>query len=240
VTASETGAFIDFERLTRLQYFLIEVRSTLGHIPRPAREATIIYANLPRGLLYAFGGDRAVQVWFRDSTLHFAPYSAFRDDLELPVAAILQYQPRNPEVYVLPVEAARTQELAIHAFQRGDMEVGLAGISRSDSLAPDPLAMAFHANNAGLRAQALLVEQQLTQAESEARRALALDPNEVNSRVTLARIDLAHGRLDEADRQLDSLPTWGSEDPIGLSLRRRIAQARMGVPSGVPNQPPRR
>jgi len=185
--APESGAFIDFAKLTRLQSTLREARAVLATVPPPPHGSAIVFGNAPRATLYALGGDHAVQVWFRDSTLHAISATQFSNDQAQPVAAFVQFQAAaEREVVLVPVAALREQEHAYTALLHGDLQGVLASVDRSDSLAPDPHAAVFHAGTAGFRALTLYGLSRFDPAVAEARRALALDPSETNARITLA------------------------------------------------------
>lgn len=105
---ADSGAFMDFARLARLERFMHEARAALATLPRPAHGATIVQANMPRALSYALGGERAVQVWYRDSTLRMVSSTAFRAQPLLRVAAVIQFQPgRTREIVLIDPLATR-------------------------------------------------------------------------------------------------------------------------------------
>jgi len=226
-SAPETGAFIDFAKLTRLQHTLRATRLALAGVPRPAPGSVIVFANAPRSTLYALGGDRAVQVWWRDSTLRAIAVTEFRAHRDRPVAAFLQFQADAArEVVVVPVGAAREQERAFAALQVADLAGGLVAEDRADSLAPDPGLTVFHAGTAGYRALTLYGLGRFEPAVGEARRALALDPSQSNARITLAAFAYDLGEYDDADRQLDTLQRWDPANDKAVVLRERVAVAR--------------
>src|SRR5262249_53089777 len=75
--APETGAFMDYARLTRLQRFMRETRLLLHRrSPHLPPGSIVVQENLPHSLEYAFGGDHALHVWYTDSTLHWLPFDA--------------------------------------------------------------------------------------------------------------------------------------------------------------------
>jgi tetratricopeptide (TPR) repeat protein len=198
---------MDFERLTRLQRFLKQTRVALqrGH-PHPAPHSTFVDVNMPHGLTYALGGDRALQIWYRDSTLHLESFDRFRRQPDQRVEAIIQFQPDvEPEIFILDPAAARIQEQAYGLMKSQRIAEALAGFDRADSLEPDPAARVFHANNAGLRANLLVALGHFDAAEREGRRGLALFPRDENSRFVIARELVRRNQLEEAKRQLDSL-----------------------------------
>jgi tetratricopeptide (TPR) repeat protein len=155
--------------------------------------------NLPHGLIYALGGDRAVQVWYRDTTLTTTTFAKLDADTTLAVACYLQFQPRARErIVVLGIDGLRAQLRAYRQLTAGATEAALASLARADSLAPDERFEVFHGNNAGYRAQALLVLGRLDEAEHEARRAIELDDEDPNGWFATARVRQARGDLDGA------------------------------------------
>ena len=221
--APSTGAFMDFAKLTRLQRFMREARMALHeHVPKPPAHAYLVEANFPRGLLYALGGDHAVQVWYRDSTLHVLNAARFRATSTLPAVAVIQFQPDRPrrEIVILPPDALRLQDLAYHTVLAGNDAAALPIIARADSLAPDTSLIVFHGNNAGMRALALSHMQRLEDAEREARRALSFYPIDYNARVTLAAVLIIHHQFDEAGRVLASLQrTHAGDKGVGWLMQ---------------------
>lgn len=229
-----TGAFMDFERLTRLQRFLKQMRVALQRAhPHPPPHSTFVDVNMPKGLSYALGGDRALQVWYRDSTLHLVSFDRFRRQPDLPVEAIIQFQPGvQPEIFLLDPAAARAQEEAFGSMQSQRLAAALAGFDRADSLEPDPAARIFHANNAGLRAILLDALGRPADAETEARRGLALFPHDENSRFVIASALVRRQQFAEAERQLDSLLLDNPAHSGARKLLDRIAASR--GPAGAP------
>jgi tetratricopeptide (TPR) repeat protein len=228
---ARTGAFMDFEQLTRLQRFMSETRQALrvGY-PTAAPHATLIEMNLPRGLIYALGGDRAVQAWYRDSTLKMANFSALADDSALVTVAGVQYQPTGtPQVVLLSPDAMRAQDQAYRALRFHRWLESVTAVDRADSLTPDPRYVIFHGNNAGYRAFAWLQMGRAQEAEAESRRALSLDPLDRNGLLTLASALAGRGRLDEALVQVEHLLRIDPGQKSASDLRARIVAAQPAV-----------
>ena len=219
-----TGAFMDFAQLTRLQRFMSETRHALrGGYPTASPHATLIEMNLPHGLIYALGGDRAVQVWYRDSTLKMANFSALAEDSALVTVAGVQYQPSgSTQVVLLSPDAMRAQDQAYRALRVHRWLESVTALDRADSLTPDPRYVVFHGNNAGYRAFAWLQMGRTQEAEAESRRALSLDPLDRNGMLTLASALAGRGRLDEALVQVDHLLRIDPGQKSASDLRARI------------------
>ena len=179
----ESGAFMDFARLSRLQRFMSEARHALTReCPRPGPGERIMTGNLPHGLIYSLGGDRAFQAWYRDTTLTTTTFAKLDADTTMAVACYLQYQPNAREqLVVLGIEGLRAQLRAYRQIRAGALEAALVSLEHADSLAPDPRFEVFHGNNAAYRAMALLRLGRFEEAEREARVALELDDRDPNA-----------------------------------------------------------
>jgi hypothetical protein len=196
----ESGAFMDFARLSRLQRFMADSRHALTRaFPHPAHGAHIMTGNLPHGLIYALGGDRAVQVWYRDTTLATTTFARLDADTTLAVTCFLQYQPgAREQLVVLGIDGLRAQLRAYRQLRAGAPEAALVSLALADSLAPDERFEVFHGNNAAYRAQACLALGRVDEAEREARRALELDDHDLNAWSATSRVRIARGDLDGA------------------------------------------
>jgi predicted Zn-dependent protease len=188
--------------------------------------------NLPHGLIYALGGDRAVQVWYGDSTLKMANFSALADDSTLLTLAGVQYQPSgSSQVVLLSPAAMRAQDKAYRALRAHRWLASVAAVDRADSLMPDPRYVVFHGNNAGYRAFAWLQMGRTSDAMAESRRALSLDPLDRNGLLTLASALAATGQLDEALVQVDHLLRIDPGQPSARDLRARIVATQAAIRS---------
>jgi hypothetical protein len=227
--APATGAFMDFLKLTRLQRFMREARIALhDQVPQPPRGSYLVEANFPRGLIYALGGDHALQVWYRDTTLHVINAARFRASSALAAVAVMQYQPERPrrEIVLFPPDGLRAEDLAYHTVLAGNDAAALPMIARADSFAPDTSLIVFHGNNAGLRSLAYFHLQRYGDAEREARRALTIYPIDYNARVALAAVLIIGHRFDEAERVIASLQRTHAGDAGVKSLANEFAAQR--------------
>jgi tetratricopeptide (TPR) repeat protein len=230
--ASETGAFMDFAQLTRLQHFMRLTRTALraAH-PTLPHGACVLLDGMPHRLIYSFGGDQSLQEWYADSTLHLLTFENLHQRPGLPYAAVVQYQSQaSPEIVVLPVEAIRVQEEGFAALRAQRFEEAIASFARSDSLWRDPHAVVFHASNVGLTAFALGTSGHGAQAEPLARTALAIYPHNENARFVIATEAARRGDYDMANGQLDSLLADNPRRPSALQLRAAIAGMRTAGP----------
>jgi tetratricopeptide (TPR) repeat protein len=183
--------------------------------------------NLPRGLMYALGGDRAVQVWYRDTTLSMVNFKHLNRDSTLSMVAGVQYQPGEPTpIVLLPPEAMREQDRAYRRIVADHWAAGFEPLGIADSLTRDPAYVVFHGDNAGYRAFALLQLHRYAEAETEARRALALNRNSRNGLIVLASALATRGRFDQALEHVDHLLRLEPGDPSALALRKNILANR--------------
>jgi hypothetical protein len=231
--APEAGAFMDFARLTRLQRFMSITRRLLqGGCPQPSPHAHVVEMNLPRGLMYAFGGNSAVQVWYRDTTLTMVNYTRLTEDSTLSMVAGVQYQPGEPTpIVLLPPDALRAQDRAYRRITASQWTAGFEPLALADSLTPDPRFVVFHADNAGYRAFALVELNRYDEAEAEARRALALASTQRNGMNVLSMVLLLRGRLDEALALADHLLRL-EPDRISAQRLRAAILARKAAEQG--------
>jgi hypothetical protein len=228
----ETGAFMDFAHLTRLQHFLRETRVELrrSHPTLPPR-SRVLFMAMPHQVVYSFGGSRAVQVWYGDPTLESLTFDAFQRQSDLPFTCALAYQPETPdEVVALPPDAVRAQESGHALLQRGHPAEALAVLAHADSLVSDPRAVVFRAGDTALRALA----SEALGRDREARR-LALDALALYRHTPLARLVLGKqamlvGDLDAAQAQIDSALADDPRQRDVLRLRAFLDELRRGVP----------
>ncbi len=226
---ADRGAFIDFERLSRLQLLMRSVRARLAaSYPRMPSGARVCQFNLPLMSEYAFGGDHALSVWYRDSTVHWVRYDAFRAHPELNVTTVIQYQShRPPSVALVEPEAFRAYHLAAAAIGRRAWQDALTFGARADSLQRDRTAQVFLAMAAAARLNGYAFLDRREEGEREARLALALWPEEPNARYFLAAFLDMRGERGLAIAQLDSQLVIYPEDRESAAL---LAHMKSGAP----------
>jgi tetratricopeptide (TPR) repeat protein len=183
----------------------------------------VVQQNLPHGLEYALGGDRALQVWYRDRSLGWMRFEDFRREPARPVAAIVQFQPRHPTpVAIVEPDASRAQleaEAHLHAGRYPDV---LAALDRADAAQRDTAAMVFRVLGATWRGYALTRLGRAAEGERSARTAVGLDRADVNARFALAGALAALERPGEALAQLDTLLALAPGDRDARALRERL------------------
>ena len=235
--APETGAFMDFSRLTRLQHFMRGMRAFLHarhpHLPPHAR---VVLTDMPHGLVYAFGGDHALQVWYRDSTLRLVSVSEYQRTLERPADCVIQYRDdQQPELVEVPAAAFLAQCLATAAMNRDDPEGALRHLARAESLWTGPDAAAFHSGNLGLAAFALENAGRHDEALATARRTLELHAHDRNALMVMVEESALRGAFAQADALLDTLVAIDPGNATYDELRADVATMR----AGAARRPPR-
>ena len=236
VNAPQNGAFLDFERLVRLQRFVRLTHDELtGAYPTLPRGARIGRHLLPRSVIYSFGEDRALQVWYRDTTLRWLPFGDFLADTEAAPVTIVEYQQASArQVALVDPAAMRALLRGADRITRHAWAEAVDELAPIDSLQSDRGARAFFGLVADRRALALAALGENRSAEREARSAIRLWPDATESRYVLARLWARQGRFEAAAHQLDTLLAITPADSGAVRLRRQIAEAalQLGVDTG--------
>jgi len=224
----ESGAWMDYARLTRLQRFMRATRGALTEaFPTLPRGAVIAQQNLPLGVEYAFGGDHALQVWYRDSTLHWIRFESFVSDPAAPVTAIVQAEPgHEPPVAIVHPEAMRALFRGQSLVREGRYAELLTELDHADSLQRDTCAVSYRLVSGALRAHALTATGHPAPAESVATRLVALEPGAALPRQVLVESLIAGGRLDAAQAQLFVLRDRWPADSVVARLTRELEARR--------------
>jgi hypothetical protein len=226
-TPIESGAFIDFERIVRLQRLMADTRHALqARHPTLPRGALVGQHYLPQRVLYAFEGDASLQLWYRDTTLRWVSHTTFAGRPELALATIAEYQPhRAPQIALVDPPAMRALHQATHHIRNADFGAALGALDRADRLQRDPAALVFRATVIAKRALCRLSLGDAQAARSDAVLALGLWKDNFDSRYVIASADLAAGRLDQAQAQLDTLLAAAPGDRGARELRERVRAA---------------
>jgi tetratricopeptide (TPR) repeat protein len=183
------------------------------------------FNNLPLSAEYAYGGSRALQVWYRDTTLSWLPRRAVDGDSSVAATTFVEYQPPPwRSVVLIDPGALRAQREALVLAEAGRLEESIAAFDRSDSLQPDTAAVVFRGDNAGRRAGALLGLRRLDEAEREARTALRASPLDVGARFALV-VCLAGRDRAQALAHLDTLEAQRPRNPEVRRLREILGRA---------------
>jgi len=219
------GAFVDFERLTRVQLLAAEARAALAaRDPTLPHGARVGFFSPPIMATYAFGESRALQVWYRDTTLRWLRYDEMVRHPEQELAAVVTYQPdADPQVLLLDPGSFRHYLVAGTMARHEAWQAALDELALADSAAIDPRARGYLGRIAGRRALCWLRLGRPIAAEREARRGIALWPDVSEARTTLASIMRLSGEREGARAQLDTLLSFEPNDASALALRDTLA-----------------
>lgn len=204
ILPEDRGAWADFSKISRLQMLMRQTREALKQrYPELPHGARVSQLDIPIAAEYAFGGSKALQVWYRDSTLEWVRYEQFRQRPDIGLTTLVQYQDRGPRQVVLVEAAAMTGVLrAYELLGAGDARAALREANRADSLQVDRHARSFVGSIAGLRAMCLAATGESLAAEREARLALDLWPASAPARLALAQVWIDRGDTARAEASL--------------------------------------
>jgi tetratricopeptide (TPR) repeat protein len=154
-------------------------------------------------------------------------YARLNQDTTLAMLAGVQFQPAiEPAVVLLSPEEMRAQDRAYRRISSGAWEASVEPLARADSLAADPRYVVFHADNAGYRAFALLQLHHYDEAETEARRSLALVRTERNGLLVMSSVLAIKNRWDEALENVEHLLRLDPANASAQRLRTNIVARR--------------
>jgi hypothetical protein len=216
----ETGAFVDFERLARVQRLAHASRAALmARHPVLPHGARVAFVNPPLLVAHAFGGSRALQCWYRDTTLRWLRYEDVREHPDTELSAVITYEHAAGEVMLIEPGSFRHYLAAGLLVRRERWEEALEELMRADSALVERRADAYRGRILGRRAFCWLGLGRTVEAERDARVSLALMPNGNDARYTFAAVLAFAGRRDEAEAQLDTLLANYPNDRAGRALR---------------------
>lgn len=224
----DQGAFMDWPRLTRLQRFMRATRLKLAaaHPTLPAG-AAVVQQNLPHGVEYAFGGDHALQVWYRQPAVHWMRFDIWRSHPDTLATVIVQGAAgHEPPVALVSPEAVRLLFAAQELSYAGRFAELLPLLDRADSLQRDPDAVQYWVTSRAMRGYALVSTGQPAAAEAIVAPVIPADPFDVTARQVLALARANLGRLDEAFAQLDTLRAIDAANPATQALERQLNAMR--------------
>ena len=224
------GSGFDVVTISRLQRFARETRQAL----RPAEAAlpsgsAVAWLHRPLMSERAFAHSQALQVWYRDSTLTWAEGGNLEDETRL-VSVGLEYDAEaSPQIVRVAQPALEQLTAAVQAMRHDQVAAALADLARADSLQKDRGAHVFLAQVAGKAALCLLVLDQPSRGEQEARRSLALWRGGADARYVIAVLLASQGKRVEAIAQLDTVLSFYPFDRPSRMFRDTL-QAGAGAP----------
>ena len=231
--ATERGDAFDFERLVRLERLVRGTRVALAaRFPTLPPGARVGWAYLPRLVEYGYSGDKAVQVWYRDSTVRWIRSPDVMAHPEQPLTTIVEFEPDGSPQLALVEPAAMRRYLAGKALvSDGDYAGALRALRQADSLQRDRAADVFLGSVDGQRARALLGLDRYDEAEQAGRAGAARWRQNVFAQFVIACVRFVHGDLAGAEVHADSVLRFRPDDAEALALKARIRDARRGAGS---------
>jgi tetratricopeptide (TPR) repeat protein len=225
----QTGAFMDFERLVRLQRLMRATRTALHRgFPELPRGARISHHNLPFAAEYAYGGAHALQVWYADTTLGWMRFGEFAADTSAPPVTLVEFEPTHePQVTLVDPEAMRALVHGSVAAREGRFDEALSALERV-GLRADSNARVLRGSAAGVRAFAWLGLSRFDEAGAAAREAVSLCPWSSDARFVLGMLAFRDGDFTRAEAEFDSLIAIQTGDSLAVALRDRARAARAG------------
>jgi tetratricopeptide (TPR) repeat protein len=238
-TPPEAGGEFDFRHLARLQWFVRHTHTLLGErFPELPPGSVIGYRQLPLQTRHALAGDLSLQVWYRDTTLHWRGFEEHLQSPGTPVAAFIEYQPRGDRPLALVEgEAMRGALAGLELMRRSRWAEALEALERAEAAQRDRAAAVFLGSTVAKRAVCAAVLGRAAEAESLASRALELWPENPDSRVTLAELRLARGEHARAETLLVEQLRLRPADAGAAGLLERVRRdwlERRARPAGAP------
>ena len=230
--APQSGAFVDFERLARLQRLMREARTTLRQAyPQLPSGARVAMLHPPFMADYA-AGDRALQTWYRDSTLHWVRWNEMADDEARSLTAAMEFQEdADPQFRRVEPEALRTMFEARELVRAERFAEAAAILGVADVQLTDPLAHHVRGRIWGLRAWCLASAGQVRAGDSLARASLAIAPENADGHLTVAALHNGRQEWAQSLAHLDTLETWYPGYPVAVEMRKAIlARMRASAP----------
>jgi tetratricopeptide (TPR) repeat protein len=233
----ERGAFVDFERLARLQRLMLEARTTLQQeFPRLPRGAGVAMLHPPFMTDYA-GGDRALQVWYRDSTLRWLHWEQMADAEAQSLSGALEFQEgTTPQFRRIEPDALRLLFVAGKLDRSENWQASLDSLRRADQIQKDRSANHFLGRVYGLEAWCLGALGHLPEAERTARQSLAISTENADGHLTLAALYNGRNEWTQSLAQLDTLLYWYPNYQAAVMMRQGVVE-RMRAQGLVPAAP---
>jgi hypothetical protein len=219
----ETGAFVDFERLTRLQRLMVEARTTLRReFPTLPRGAGVAMLHPPFMADYA-AGDKALQVWYRDSTVRWLKWDQMAANEGRTAHGALEFQAdATPSFRRIEPAALRLLFVAGGLERASRYADAVDLLARADSLQRDREAHHMLGRILGLRAWCLGGAGRVREAEQVARQSLAIAPENADGHLTMSAILNGRNEWSASLRHLDTLETWYPGYPAAVEMRKGI------------------
>ncbi len=238
LAAPESGAFVDFQRLARLQRLMLEARTTLRReYPELPAGAHVAMLHPPLMADYA-AGDRALQVWYRDSTLRWIRWEEMAQDEARSLNAAMEFQEHATPPFRRVEPRALRKLYAARDLVRAERFAEAADTLRlAGELLSDPEAHHVRGRIWGLRAWCLASTGHVPAAESLARASLAIAPENADGHLTIAAMHNGRAEWRQSLAHLDTLEAWYPGYPVAVAMRRAILERMNAAPAS--SAPPR-
>jgi hypothetical protein len=222
--APETGAFLDFAHLVRLQRLMEGTRLALKRAyPTLPHRSIVGEHRSPLRAEYSYGGNLALRCWYRDSTLRWVRFEEFQSDPSMTPVTMVEYQPDHvPIVALVPPLALRLAEEASASILRHDWSATRRTLDSLDAIPMDPGAALMRSMIESRRALLWIGLERPADAERSARSATALWPDSPNGRYWIAFALIQQGRLAEGAAELDSLLVSAPDDASAIEMREYV------------------
>ncbi len=226
----DTGGRSYLGQLVRVQRLAAGVREELARGPALPAGARVVQRNFPRLVEASLWPREMLVVCTRDTSARWVKFDEWRRDPTARVDAVLEFQPRGARSIVrVEPGAMRALFAGLSVLRDHRTDEALVLLATADSLQRDRDARVFLATVAGKRALVLL-DRRDAGAEAEARRALAMDADNLDAWLALAEVRLGAGRVDESLAALDSLLARRPDDAQGLELLARATAPPVAKP----------
>lgn len=225
-TPPATGAFMDFEKVTRLQRLMRGFRTTLRErLPDPAPGARVGFVYLPLGASYAFGGSNAVRAWYERPDLRTVSLGEIQTHPDSTLDGALAWEPGStPPVSWIDPAAVRDGFRARARMREAQWDAALADVDRAERHAA-PEARTFRGLMAAQRARTFLHADRIAEAGVEARRALTLFPRSFEAHYVLGAVAYLRDDFASALAHADSALLWAPDDSDSRQLRAIVRDA---------------
>jgi hypothetical protein len=217
----QPGAPLDFDSLVRLSRLVVQVRQVLSEgYPTLPPHAVVAWHHRPLMADHAFASGKALQVWYRDTTLRWIPWEEVLAEPNRRLDVALEYQAHEArQVVLIAPQAMDTYRRSLVTMAAGDYAKAIDGFAAADSLQRDRGAKAFLSTLAGKRAISAMAQGEASAARRDAEQSLALWDEAGDARYVLAVLLAAEHRYAESRAQLDTLLSFYPFDASARAFR---------------------
>jgi hypothetical protein len=181
---------------------------------------------LPRLAEYAYGGSKALQVWYGDSTMRWVRYSEFVAAPQTPLAVIAEFQPhRPPQMAPVNPGAMRNFLAALDSMNAHRFDAGLRALARAESLQTDTTARVFIGEIWGERGTCYVFSGHPDEAEAWAVRGLGLWPENIYALFARGCLAYQDGHFETAVARLDSVLRFSAAFSAAGEVRKLAVRA---------------